>query len=341
MDAFLQRASIFGYAAICVPDVENLVLRDNAINDFGPQPGAQVCGIFILNGQMVEISRNHVLETRDWNLTSSDEVQSVGGLRGGIVVLLATPPAFTTPASFTTKLAGVANHFTPPVYEAGLPALRIEHNVVRVPLGEALAAVGYGPFSIVNNHLGCGGTVKAAGKPLAETVLILNLGTALEVASTAGTFSGVSQGRHAYFPGNVNRTLAGSPGGAVIFTNNVCQLETRMSGLHCFSSVMILSLDDLIFANNQCWLEGPRVTASLDALLLAGSVQVTGNRFQEALGFPVFASGLTIGALNITMQNISTYCLFAKGTLQEIDTNNLVVVTNKQACDALARQLNL
>ncbi|HWY03780.1 MAG TPA: DUF6519 domain-containing protein [Candidatus Acidoferrum sp.] len=338
--AFLKRASTFGYAAICVPDVENLVLRDNNITDFGPQPGAQVCGIFILNGQMVEISRNHVLETRDWNLTSSDEVQSGGALRGGIVVLLATPPTFTTPASFNTNFAGVPSPFASPAYEPGLPALRVEHNVVRVPLGEALVATGYGAYSIVNNHLGCGGTVKAAGRPLAETVLILNLGTALEVASAAGTFSAVSQGKYAS-SGNVNRT-SGSAGGAVIFTNNVCQLEARVSGRHCISSVMIFSLDDLIFANNQCRLDGPERTASVDAWLLAGSLQVTGNRFQEALGFPVFASGLTIGALNITTENISTYCLFAKGTLQpEIDTNNLVAVTNKQTCDALARQLNL
>jgi len=337
-----QRASIFGYAAICIPDVENLILRDNSITDFGPQPGAQVCGIFILNGQMVEISRNHVLETRDWNLTSSGDAQSGSGLRGGIAVLLATPPTFATSASLYANLDVATAEFTPPVYEPGLPALRIEHNVVRVPLGEALAVVGFGPFSIVNNQLGCGGAVKAAGRSLAETVLILNLGTALEVASGATTYTAVSKGKYVYSAANVNRAFAGSPGGAVIFTNNICQLEARGSGRRCLSSVMIFSLDDLIFANNQCWLDGPKGTAALDAWLVAGSLQATGNRFQEALGFPVFASGLTLGALNITAQNISTYCLFVKGTLQPaIDINNLVITSNKQTCDRIAQQLNL
>ena len=62
-----QGISIFGYGAICVPDVLNIVIRDNNITDFGEQPGDDVCGIFILHGEMVEISRNHVLETRDWS----------------------------------------------------------------------------------------------------------------------------------------------------------------------------------------------------------------------------------------------------------------------------------
>jgi len=340
--ARVQRTSIFGYAAICVPDVENLVLRDNNITDFGPQPGAQVCGVFILNGQMVEISRNRVIEGRDWNLTSSDEAPSGGGSRGGIVVLTVTPPAFTTPASLFTSLAAFGAENTPAVYEPGLPALRVEHNVVRVPLGEALEVFGFGPFSIVNNHLSCGGTAKAAGRPLAETVLILNLGTALEAAHPAGKFASVTNVEYVSFLKNVNRPFAGSPTGAVIFTNNICELEASVSERKCISSVTVFSLDDLIFANNQCWLDGPRETALMDAWVRAGSLQVISNRFQEGLGSPVVLSGFTLGHLNITMQNISTYCLIAKGISQPaIDTNNLVALSNKGICEALARQLHL
>ena len=262
-----------------------------------------MCGIFILNGQMVEISRNHVVEARDWNLTSSNEAPSGGGPRGGIVVVTVTPPAFTTPASLFTNLAGAES--TPLSYEPGLPALR-------VPLGEALEAFGFGPFSIVNHHLSCGGTVKAAGRPLAETVLIANLGTALEVANPAGKFTAVTNGKHLNPFVGVSRRFAGSPGGAVIFTNNICELEAMVSERKCFSSVMVFSGDDLIFANNQCWLDGPRKTAFFDAWLLAGSLQLTGNRFQEALGFPVWLSGLTLGHLNITTQNISPTASFQK-----------------------------
>lgn len=340
--ALEKNASQFGYAAICVPDVENLLLRDNSITDFGPQPGAQVCGVFILNGQMVEISRNHMVETRDWKLSASEEAQSGGGVRGGIVIFLVTPPTLTTSTSFLASPAGIAVENKAPVYEPGLPALRIEHNVVRVPLGEALAVLGFGPFSIVNNHLACGGTIKISGRALAETVLILNMGVALEISNAPGKFNTVSQGKYAYASASGNRAFSDSPGGAVIFTNNICEMEARVSGRRCISSVLIFTLDDLIFANNQCRLDGLRLTALLDAWLVAGSLQVSGNRFQEGSGFPVLLSGVTLGALNITTQNISTYCLIAKGTLQPaIQTNNLVAMLDPKLCEALAQSLGL
>jgi len=63
---------------------------------------------------------------------------------------------------------------------------------VRVPLGRALEAGGYGPFTIVNNQLACGARVSAGGRPLGETVLILNLGTAIEAAASTGKFSNLN-----------------------------------------------------------------------------------------------------------------------------------------------------
>ena len=77
------------YAAICIPFVENLTIQDNAISDFGFRPGDPVCGIFVLYGQIIDISRNQVLETRDWNLDTQEEV-APGGISGGIVVAAAT-----------------------------------------------------------------------------------------------------------------------------------------------------------------------------------------------------------------------------------------------------------
>ena len=104
-----------------------------------------------------------------------------------------------------------------------------------------------------------------------------------------------------------------------------------------------MTLDDLIFGNNQCWVDALPLMAALDAFLLAGSLQATSNRFQEAAGFPVLASGFTIGALNITGHNISTYCLFATGTLQPaLNTKNLSLI-GSQLCNEFAKgklQLN-
>ncbi len=336
-----QDASIFGYGAICVPDAANLVIRDNSITDFGEQPGDDVCGIFVLHGELVEISRNQVIESRDWQGTGKNEAPT-GGLRGGIVVLLATPPTLTSTASFSKESTGFAAEYLPPVYLPGLPALRVEHNVVRVPLGRALEAYGYGPFTIVNNHLGCGGTVRTtSGRPLGETVLIMNLGTAIESTSSAGKFSALNQGVSTFGTTSVGQSFASPSSGVVLFTNNLCHLEARLSGRTCFASVVLLSLDDLIFGHNQCWLDGPTGAAFLDAFLIASSVEVTSNRFQEASNFPVLVSGLTVGALNITSQNISTYCLLATGTLQPaIDNNNLSLI-NVEICSRLSNTLNL
>ncbi len=336
IDTLGQGSSIFGYGAICVPDVENLVIRDNNVTDFGQKPGDDVCGIFILHGEMVEISRNHVLETRDWAKTGEGPA---GGFRGGIVVFLATPPTSPTTSWYSDTTFTGAQHPTP-VYLPGLPALRVEHNVVRVPLGRALEVYGYGPFSIVNNHFGCGGRVRATGRPLGEAVLILNLGTAIEAGSSIGKYSDVNQGTSGFSTNNTGLGAAPS-NGVVLFTNNVCQLELQFGRHQCFASVVILTLDDLIFSNNQCWLDGAAGAAYMDALLLAGSIEVTSNRFQEARNFPVLISAFTIGALNITSQNISTYCLLATGTLQPaIDNNNLSLI-NSEICSRLAETLQL
>lgn len=333
LEALPAGLSMAAYGAICLPDVEHLIIRDNTITDFAQHPGDAGCGIFVLHGQMVEISRNHVLESRDW--AETQEQSPSNGVRGGIVLGLVTTPLAGTAAS-VSDTTGAA---LPPVYLPQLQALRLMENSVRVTLGNALFAAGYGPFSIVNNHLATGGTVKAAGPSLAETVIILNLSPAIEVQGIGGKYSPAYEGYA------VAGTLAGATAnpscGAVIFTNNTCQLETRWSGQRCLTSVGIFVLDDLVFANNVCWLDGPPETAIVDALLYAGALQVTSNRFQEAAAFPVLASGFTLGMLNITSQNISTYCLFASGLLQPAIANNNLTLVPAQACQRVAKELNL
>jgi hypothetical protein len=326
--------SSVGYGAICLPDVAHLIVRDNMITDFGQHPGGAGCGIYVLHGELVEISRNQVLESRDW--TATQDKPPTGGVRGGIVLGLVTPPPFgsTGAVAADTTLAAI-----PSVYLPHLPALRLAENTVRVALGHALFAAGYGPFSIVNNHLATGGTVKTPGPSLAETVSILNSSTAIELQGVAGKFSVTNR---AFEGAGLLAAANGSPScGAVVFTNNTCQLEARWSGQRCIASVAIFALDDLVFSNNVCWLDGPPETAAVDALLNAGALQVTSNRFQEAAGLPVLVSGVTVGGLNITSQNISTYCLLATGVVQPaIKNSNLMVVPDKR-CEALGKNLNL
>ena len=330
-------SSIFGYGAICVPDVQNLILCDNQITDFGAQPGAGVCGIFVLHGELLEISRNQVLETRDWSKVST-AAKASSGAHGGIVILLATPPTFGQP--FTTSAAGNINALAAPVYEPGLPAARVEHNVVRVPLNYALELIGIGPFTVANNHITCGGLVLTTdARALAQTVLIGNFGTAIDGKLNAGLPSSTFSNAKGAFAGDL-QSQPESPGrGMVMFTGNLCQLEAIASGQREYTSVAILTTDHLIFANNHCWVEAPRSTCLVDALLAGFSVNVVGNRFQEA-PHSVALSGLTSGTINITAQNISTYCLIAVGAMLS-NNNNLALIqaANKEACASLAKNL--
>ena len=294
------------------------IIRDNAITNFGRDPGISRAGSLFCIGEMVEISRNHVLETRDW--TRQQKQAEPAGLRGGIVLFLVTPPAFPTANPYADP-TGKTLEPTTAAFLPNLPALRVEHNTVRVALGNALEALGYGPFSIVNNHLATGGSVRTESRSLAETVQILNVAPSIE-SQTLAKYSNLINSRGAYLKGG--RGTSNPSCGAVLFTDNICQLEARVSHQRTLASVLILGLDDLIFSNNACWVDGARGTAVADAVLVAGSLQVTSNRFQEAAGFPVGLSTIEFGVLNITSLNISTYPMLPLG-FQLVNTNNLVV----------------
>jgi len=315
--------SIFGYGAICVPDVENLVVCDNTVTNFGETPAAAVCGIFVLHAEMAEISRNRVRQARAW--ISGQEVAAASGLRAGILLLAVTPPDLTPGpgAQWASEASAPSSVLAAPVYQPGLPAVRVEHNTVQVAVGEALEIMGLGPFSVVNNSLSSGGTISLRSTPPALTVLILDLGTALG-GSESTLFSGLrsfsTSGQKV--PGRATSTVPSS--GAVIFTDNICQLETRAGDQHGFASVLVGSLDHVLFGDNICWVDGLRTCADVDALVLARTVQVTSNRFQES-GTSVLDSCLSLGMANITSQNISDNGIIALGPSGSLfDSQNLV-----------------
>jgi hypothetical protein len=328
-------ADSYGYGAICLPDVQNLTIRDNAITNFGATPGLVVCGIYILNGQMVDISHNQVLETRDWGAETTSADEPANSVRGGIVALV-TPPSFTSPFAPGDNAVGI------PIFEPTLPAVRVEHNNVRVPLSETLRLLGFGPFSIVDNQLCCGGTITSTRTSAAQTVLILNLGVALEL-ETLGFADLYNNSKN---PTNPQGSYPMS--GNVLFANNVCQLERETGGQRALANVVILTLDNLTFTSNQTWLDGVPISAFMDAFLFGLFVQVRGNRFQESADLSVFLiSALTFGLVNITDENISTYCIlsYASSAAALINPNNVSLLSllangsAQGACTAFANAL--
>ncbi len=327
----LKSQTLFGYGAICIPDAQNLIIRDNTVNDFGATPGAEVCGIFVFNGEQVEIRRNQIVETRDWSKIPTGAPAANVGAHAGVLLMFVTPPPLDQTANQSAWGPVAGGVSSVPLYQPGLPAVTIEHNIVRVPLGLSLEVLGVGPFAIANNQLTSGGAVPASaatGESLAAflNVAILNLGIAIEVDAIANSFTALYNKGGASPLQVADNLLSNSSSGAVHFTNNHCQLETRVSAAAGIASVAIFSLDHLIFSGNHLWIDG-QIVALTDALLLAGSVQVTGNRFQEA-PLSVVISGFAFGLLNITAHNIATYCLWiAKTTIPRflVDTPNVII----------------
>jgi hypothetical protein len=163
----------------------------------------------------------------------------------------------------------------------------------------------------------------------------MNIGLAIEIDTPGINFTKLFDGGKTDTLPIANNALSSSSSGAVRFVNNMCQLENRAAGMRGIFSVAILSRDHLIFSNNHIWLDGP-YTAYMDAVLLADSIQVSSNRFQEAPG-SVVASGVTFGVSNITTHNTSTFCLVPLGfAALSLMTPN--VIFDATLCPKLTRQ---
>lgn len=343
--------SPYGYGVISLPDVVNLIIRDNIISNYGVRPGAEVCGIYVYHGEGIDIDSNQIHETRDLSGARGVTWAKYGGKRAGIYIDLATPPTLDTSAGsvWTESINDVyktdesdAFRYQAPDYAPGFSALRIENNTVRVAFGLALSAMGTGPFSILGNHFSTGGTVSVDSAALREleagsstistlgtvtgalTVEILNLGLALEAFDLIQSFTNLYAADGALT--NESDSSLSVTNGTVLFSNNICQLMAQLNAVLGLSSVALMTLDHLMFTNNQLWINGPKGTALMDALLFGVSVQAVTNRLQESTG-TVIDSGVSFGLMNNTSQNISTYCFLAKAAKTKwlIDSHNLVI----------------
>ncbi len=356
--------SPYGYGVISLPDVLNLIVRDNIISNYGVSPGAEVCGIYVYHGEGIDIDSNQIREVRDLSGALGVKWANYGGKRAGIYIDLATPPTLDTSAKsvWTESINNVyktdqsdAFRNQAPDYTPGFSALRIENNTVRVAFGLALYAIGTGPFSILGNHFSTGGTVSAESGAIgvlapdsstisslstvtgALTVEVLNLGLALEVFDLIESYSNLYAANGA-LSGESDSSLSVT-NGAVLFSNNICQLMTQLNSVRGLSSVALMTLDHLMFTNNQLWMNGSPQTALVDALLFGVTVQAVTNRLQESAN-AVIDSGISYGLMNNTSQNISTYCFLSKAATAQglVDTQNLVM--HPARCEQYVKQGN-
>jgi hypothetical protein len=333
-----------GYGGIALADVEHLTIRDNFIIDNGPSFREPVCGIFVLHGEGIEISRNHILNNGAKSSDPGGASAAVKrGQRGGINILFAIAPTVEIRILETRVPA-----------HGGYPALNVHDNIVSVPVGRALSVVALGPVSVQGNQL----TSNGMDSDMTETVIagavgILNLGITPEfflqylafAFINSGTPPGVTEGR----PGLDDERLGMSlTNGNVLFTDNQVSLNLVESGTSIsFSSILIFSLDDIGFQNNQCECNMFDDFVLAHAIIAGVSVRVSDNRFKdpsildfirrEGVGFSL--SAITVGLfMNTTTDNQSTHCLWIVGLPNlTVDHSNVSMVmrTNPTACCSL------
>lgn len=325
---------ISALGGISLADVVNLEIDDNLIADNGRKTGGDaVCGIFVVHVEGAAISRNRIVNNGP---RAEGGVQPKPGRRGGINIVHAIAPA--------TALIPTREGFS---VQSGVPAARIHDNVVVAPIGQALSLGALGPVSVEGNAFTTRGVVRGLDSPsfLGSTVFILNLGLTTEISSLA-TFAQVKSGGAASSIGAVDqpagvqstgraeislfRSLAD---GNVLFTDNQVVLDLLgpddrgvqagadplniLGGLEV-SPILIATLDDVGFADNQCdCLLGRNADGSLDFVLahavLAGwSVRMADNRMKEGI-VNAALSAVTFGLMNATTNNQGTHCFLVYG----------------------------
>jgi len=325
-----DQSAFMGYGAISLPDVAGLVVRDNQITNTGETLKDPVCGIFVLHGEQVEISRNQILDLRDW--TTAD-VKSFSGYRAGICIAMVTPPAATS--GLTKYLEEFATYDpvtveTRSVYHGDVPALVVQENVVKVPIGLALSVMGLGSFSIQANQFATGGALNDRGLVIAGSVMVLNFGTPVEdprPVTRADDLLGVLLAENtggisfatALAAARTNSIVGSVAPGPVLFSQNRCSLQMDLLKSRALSSVFIATFDDLGFHDNQCWVKSAivkdeynynNIQVVCDVLLVGISCRAIGNRFQERIR-SVLMSNLILGLVNIESLNTASNFLFA------------------------------
>jgi len=321
-----------GYGGVQLADVEVLAIRDNVIERNGPNHLDPVCGIYVLHAEGMEAARNRIVN--NGAKTSTPPTGNPGaseGARAGIYAEFAIAPS--TPVTVREiPLPG----------PAGPPAAVIQNNVVTQPLGQTLRVVALGPVSVTSNELMTQEMVFRL-QPLsttfiASTVLLVNLGVGAELLGLLAAFTRtpppvtpVPQ------PGLDDlRLLQRLVNGAIQFSDNQVTLSLLdESQSLVLSSVLIVTLDDVGFHDNQCLCDLTDSFVVTNALILSASLRAMGNRLGEGL-FNALLSAVTLGfVMNLTAHNQSTHCLLIRPIPPPtIDHPNMVLVAlnNAELC---------
>ncbi len=340
--AMVNRA---GYGGIALADVETLTVYDNTIENNGPRRIDPVCGIFVLMGQGVEISRNTIVN--NGARTEEPVTSAKPGQRGGIVIVHALAPFSDAPAVNLARFASVA-------VQSDRPAVRVHDNVVVAPLGRALSLTALGPVSVAANELVSQGVIFTRSATIdaliAATVYIGNLGRSVDSTDWRAGFKTIRFGNFQNDPGYavgdaaitlVSRGLVAPAvrlfqGGQVLFSDNQVTLDLVETGVsRAASSIAIHSLDDIAFHGNQSMAHLADDYLTTNTLLFGSSLRAIDNRWEEPVGNAAY-SAMTLGMMNATVNNVATHCIVALAPPKLLIPSPNIVLLNQFSDDPCA-----
>ena len=326
------------YGGISLADGASITIRNNVVKNNGRNRTEPVCGIFILNGEAIDIDGNSIIHN---GLRPGAGWVPVWGQRGGIVIGLARPR--TLSVQLSGKQYGAR--------QDGAPAVRIHNNVVVAPEGRALRIGAFGPVAVEGNQLTAQGSLSlswllaswiasdpsrfglAAAAALEKerrresphilafmellggsVVSIVNLGVSTEIYLQFVGSPLSSLPEEVEFGEEPSDQLPLLANGNILFNNNQIVYDAlNLSPSRTLSVVTLLSLDDISMTANQCdcdLLGGDLI--GTNALVLGWSVRVANNRFKESL-LGAGLSACSFGVFNSTTHNQGSHCFMVVG----------------------------
>jgi hypothetical protein len=337
--------AVMGYGGIALADCENLVIRENRVENNGNDILQPVSGIFILQGEDIDISDNRVFNNGPGS--TEDNNNYMQGARGGIVIvfsfLRAVQVIFKDMQAFD---------------KTNVSLTKIHDNIVKQPLGQALFLIAFGPVSIVGNHLMSQG-IDIEACTLARTagaVLVLNFGvskdyfavlllTAIKNIGNTGFASQMKASNvdtASYYEKLWQKLEHGFlylPGGNILFSNNQTTLKLHTRKIdYMVSSQFIFSLDDISYSANQSECAAILDIVVANSIVFGITVRANDNRFQEGITGTLL-SLLSFGLMNSTTFNQGTNCIHVLGLpIYKVDPGNKTVYPD-QYCGLILKLL--
>jgi hypothetical protein len=313
-----------GYGGISLAKVSDLRILRNEIVNNGISHLQPICGVFAIFVQGLQLDDNRIVNNGP--RTEANVKNAQNGNRGGVHIWIILPvvEAVTANALFSQK----------PRTLTGLPTCSMRDNIIVQPLGRAVTFFSVGSVVVNRNRLVTEGSTFRDLDLLATTVLIGNLGFSNEwtfglilvlilkiigkghsandfdICTLAKTFGVGFPGPATalFWPPLVKNWATGK---TMLCENQITFDVTDEPQSFGISSIVVFSLDDIGFTDNQCELTSTNVLLGVQAMLVGGSVRESDNRFSESW-MHVEYSAWSIGGMNTTTDNQSTHCLRAQ-----------------------------